>query len=71
MSRHDDYSVLHDEQSQEPCECQNCEWKGPQSDVLPIRNLVDRIGPGEIVPVGECPACGALVHYEDDDGVVP
>jgi hypothetical protein len=66
MSR-DDYSVLHDEDSKEPCECQNCNWKGPESDVLRIRNLADRIMPGEICPVGECPKCGALVHYQDEE----
>lgn len=67
MSSRDDYSVIHNEDSQEPCECQDCDWEGAEADVLPIRNLADRITPGEICPVGECPACGALVHYKDDE----
>ena len=31
-----------------------------------IPDLLDRISPGELVPIGECPDCGALVHVVDD-----
>ena len=31
-----------------------------------IPDLLDRISPGEPVPIGECPECGALVHAVDD-----
>ena len=31
-----------------------------------IPDLLERISPGEPVPLGECPECGALVHAEDD-----
>jgi len=31
-----------------------------------IPGLLDRISPGEPVPIGECPECGALVHAEDE-----
>lgn len=43
-----------------PVACNNCVWKGRMQDVNPIRDLDDRISPGEIVPAGECPQCGAL-----------
>lgn len=31
-----------------------------------IPDLLDRISPGEPVPIGECPECGALVHAVED-----
>lgn len=31
-----------------------------------IPELLKRIEPGDIVPSGTCPACGALVYREDD-----
>lgn len=40
--------------------CQNCDWVGNDEDTLPIDDLEMRVSPGEIVPVGECPKCGAL-----------
>lgn len=45
-----------------PCECGNCNWTGPESDAGPIADLHERVEPGEIMPSGECPKCGALVH---------
>ncbi len=49
-----------------PCECSDCSWKGPASMTLPISDFQERVSPGEIVPVGECPKCGCLAHYQDD-----
>jgi hypothetical protein len=43
-------------------ECRRCGWHGKAHALRPIRDLVDRIDPGEVVPAGECPACGALAH---------
>ena len=53
--------------------CQNCSWRG-RLDQLgcqfeDIPDLKERIAPGEIVPAGECPQCGALAHLVD--GVIP
>lgn len=31
-----------------------------------IPDLLQRISPGEPVPIGECPDCGALVHAEEE-----
>ena len=47
-------------------ECGNCGRVWDEADlarIFPdIPNLTERIAPGEPVPFGECPECGALVH---------
>lgn len=44
-------------------ECQNCGWKGPEEDLKKyIHHIQDRVAPGEPMPAGECPKCGALCH---------
>ena len=47
-------------------ECGNCGkvWDEEElTRVFPdIPDLAERIAPGEPVPAGECPECGALVH---------
>lgn len=42
--------------------CQDCTriWKLDQ--LKPVRDLDQRVGPGETVPTGECPKCGAVCH---------
>jgi hypothetical protein len=43
--------------------CENCDWSTRfRKDVLPAKDLFQRVGPGEPLPEGECPECGALVH---------
>lgn len=51
--------------------CQNCPWEGPSSECKPIKNLLERVAPGEPMPCGECPQCGALCHpsAEDDEDI--
>jgi hypothetical protein len=44
------------------CRCANCDWEGPMSQTRPIRRLGERVEPGEEMPAGECPQCGALAH---------
>ena len=51
--------------------CGNCEkimhGEDELQHVFPnIPDLLERISPGEPVPIGECPDCGALVHAEQD-----
>ena len=42
-------------------ECQDCEQRTPESKLVnPIKDLAQRVAPGEPMPAGECPACGAL-----------
>ncbi len=43
--------------------CQNCGWQGPDSSLkTPIPDIFQRVDPGEEMPSGECPDCGALCH---------
>lgn len=47
--------------------CGNCSYAGNINDHDPnwagaISDLIERISPGEEVPVGECPKCESLVH---------
>jgi len=47
-------------------QCQGCGWIG-EDDALAsrypdIERLGMRTSPGEIIPSGECPECGALCH---------
>jgi hypothetical protein len=48
--------------------CQDCDWRGPDEDLREIKDLHQRVEPGEPMPSGECPACGALCQPTDDDG---
>lgn len=55
------YSVVH-------YRCENCST-GYHSitELKPVTDLEQRVAPGEPVPVGECPACGAVVHPVAND----
>lgn len=48
-------------------QCQNCDWSGDENECaeLPEEHILERVGPGETMPVGECPQCGAVCHYLD------
>jgi len=43
-------------------ECGNCGKVHPAKDLMEIKDLFERVFPGEVMPSGECPACGALCH---------
>ena len=43
--------------------CQNCAWEGNEETCEEIKHVFERVAPGEPMPVGECPKCGALCHY--------
>lgn len=44
-------------------ECQSCGFMGREEELVnPIPDLEQRVGPGEAMPSGECPACGAVCH---------
>lgn len=47
-------------------QCNNCGQYFDQAQLNPIRDLMDRVSPGELMPSGECPKhhCGALCHPE-------
>lgn len=43
-------------------ECQNCGEAWHIDHVKEAQDLAQRVSPGEILPAGECPSCGALCH---------
>ncbi len=44
------------------CACQNCDWRGTIAQCDPIQDIFQRVAPGETMPAGECPDCGALTQ---------
>lgn len=55
-----------DEDADRPCQCNLCDWTGPESAVTqPVRDLHERVEAGDEMPVGECPKCGALALLMD------
>ena len=54
--------------------CQDCGWKGPVEETNELRNVWDRVHPGDVMPTGECPEEGCagaamldVEHSRDDD----
>lgn len=46
--------------------CQNCTFTTTDRDQLrTVADISQRVEPGEPMPAGECPECGALCHLED------
>ncbi len=43
-------------------DCSNCNWTGLAPQLNEINDIAARVIPGEPVPAGECPDCGALAH---------
>lgn len=51
--------------------CQNCDFTTEnEADLNPVKDLEQRVAPGERVPDGECPECGSCVH-EDEPEAAP
>ena len=49
--------------------CQNCDATLKNDEIVQdIRDLHQRVSPGEPCPSGECPHCGALCHEIDQPG---
>lgn len=48
-------------------ECPECDWRGVRDDMNSIRDIEERVSPGEFMAAGECPECGALISIADDD----
>jgi hypothetical protein len=47
--------------------CDDCEWSGRERDCEEVQSLHARVAPGEIMPAGECPECGALCHLAEEE----
>jgi rubredoxin len=43
-------------------QCGDCGLTFNEDDLNDIRQLWERVLPGDIMPAGECPVCGALAH---------
>jgi hypothetical protein len=43
-------------------ECNNCEWTGGVDELDECADLLQRLEPGDIFPMGDCPKCGAFCH---------
>ena len=46
--------------------CQDCGWQGPVEETKELRNVWDRVQPGDVMPAGECQL---LRGRRDHDGV--
>ena len=45
--------------------CQDCDWTGRAEDVEPLSRAWERVQPGDIMPAGACPKCGAAAMLID------
>lgn len=52
-------------------ECANCDWTGAYSETDEIDNLWERCEPGEPIPHGQCPECGALCYEPEKAKPLP
>lgn len=67
-------SVCAETAARQRSRCQNCGAIWPQAsedgvgfqDVEPVRDVWERVAPGEPMPTGECPDCGALCAAAGD-----
>lgn len=51
-----------------PCQCDNCGWTGMDGDLDRISDYAQRTAPGYMeMPAGQCPECGCLAYFEDED----
>jgi hypothetical protein len=51
--------------------CQNCEKMHSDETLEEIENFHERVAPGEIVPSGQCPDCGAVCHHYSETPCTP
>ena len=42
----------------ETATCQDCGWTGPVEETKELRNVWDRVQPGDVMPAGDCPVEG-------------
>lgn len=52
--------------SEESFECQDCGREWEEDDLYPVEDISERVAPGEPMPSGECPWCGAVCHPVED-----
>ncbi len=44
--------------------CGNCDWRGIAKQTGSIADAQERLDPGSVVPVGECPKCRSLTYLD-------
>lgn len=47
-------------------ECQCCGRLWHEENLNPVQDLLQRVDPGEPLPAGECPVCGAVCHQIEE-----
>lgn len=52
-------------------QCQNCDLIVDDDQLEAITDIMQRVAPGEHMPSGQCPSCGALCHPVEEDQVPP
>lgn len=48
-----------------PVKCSDCDWTGESQALDMVSDIEQRIYPGETVPAGQCPECGACAHLDE------
>ncbi len=56
---------------EEKSKCQDCGKVSTEQELQPISDIFGRVDPGELMPSGECPDCGALCQHVDDRPLCP
>ena len=51
--------------------CQNCEWTGGENECDELRDVWSRVEPGDVMPAGGCPKCGAAAMLKVETAVAP
>ena len=54
-----------------PVACQNCEWTGGENECDEMRDVWSRVEPGDVMPAGDCPKCGAAAMLKVETAVAP
>ena len=47
-------------------ECQNCGSEWAEDELEDLIDITERVAPGEPMPAGQCPDCGALCHEVEE-----
>jgi hypothetical protein len=50
-----------------PVVCDNCDWQGVAQELDDIADAQERLTPGDEVPAGQCPECGALAYLSKEE----
>ena len=66
-----DLRILSLDPEPDKARCQNCGWEGDCNDVEPIEDVWERVQPGDVMPVGDCPKCGHAAMLVRGRGRMP